>query len=56
MKRGCVEFKKEIENYCWGKDKDGKLTDKPDHEFSHGMDSMRYGVTKILLPDAFSFD
>ena len=52
----CVEFKKEIENYCWGKDKDGKLTDKPDHEFSHGMDSMRYGVTKLLLPDAFSFD
>lgn len=52
----CVEFKKEIDNYCWEKDKDGKLTDKPDHEFSHGMDSMRYGVTKILLPDTFSFD
>lgn len=52
----CVEFKKEIDNYCWSKDKDGKPTDKPDHEFSHGMDSMRYGVTKLLLPDAFSFD
>ena len=52
----CLEFKKEIENYCWAKDKDGKLTDKPDHEFSHGMDSMRYGVTNLLLPDAFSFD
>ena len=52
----CTEFKKEIDNYCWGKDKDGRLTDKPDHEFSHGMDSMRYGVTKILLPDTFSFE
>ena len=52
----CVEFQKEIQNYCWEKDKDGKLTDKPDHEFSHGMDSMRYGVTKVLLPPAFSFD
>lgn len=52
----CVEFKKEIGNYCWAKDKNGKPTDKPDHEFSHGMDSMRYGVTKLLLPDAFSFD
>ena len=52
----CVEFYKEISNYCWAKDRDGRLTDKPDHEFSHGMDSMRYGVTKILLPDAFSFD
>lgn len=52
----CTEFRKEIENYCWGKDKDGRLTDKPDHEFSHGMDSMRYGVSRVLLPDTFSFD
>jgi phage terminase large subunit len=52
----CVEFYKEISNYCWSKDKDGKPTDKPDHEFSHGMDSMRYGVSKILQPDTFSFD
>lgn len=52
----CIEFHKEISNYCWKKDKDGKPTDKPDHEFSHGMDSMRYGVSKILVPDTFSFD
>lgn len=52
----CIEFWKEISNYCWAKDKNGKPTDKPDHEFSHGMDSMRYGVSKILLPDVFSFD
>ena len=52
----CVEFYKEISNYCWAKDKNGKPTDKPDHEFSHGMDSMRYGVSKILQPDTFSFD
>lgn len=52
----CTEFQKEISNYCWEKDKNGKPTDKPDHEFSHGMDSMRYGVSKILMPDTFSFD
>lgn len=52
----CIEFRKEISNYCWSKDKNGRPTDKPDHEFSHGMDSMRYGVTKILRPDTFSFD
>ena len=52
----CVEFYREIENYCWAKDRDGKPTDKPDHEFSHGMDAMRYGVANILLPDNFSFD
>ena len=52
----CVEFQKEISNYCWSTDKDGKLTDKPDHEFSHGMDSMRYGVSMVLIPETFSFD
>ena len=52
----CVNVTKEISNYCWEKTRDGKLTDKPDHEFSHGMDAMRYGVQKAIMPDAFSFD
>lgn len=52
----CKEFYREIQNYCWAKDKDGKPTDKPDHEFSHGPDSIRYGVSKLLIPDTFSFD
>lgn len=38
----CVEFWKEINNYCWAKDKFGKPTDKPDHEFSHRIG--RYAV------------
>lgn len=53
--RNCPEFKIEISNYCWVKDRDGKPTDKPDHEFSHGMDSFRYAVTKALLPDVYSW-
>ena len=52
----CVDFTKEISNYCWAKDRDGKSTDKPDHEFSHGMDAMRYGVQKAIMPQTFSFD
>lgn len=52
----CPEFKKEIQNYCWATDKDGKPTDKPDHEFSHGMDAMRYALGKILVGDTFSFE
>ena len=52
----CSEFWKEINNYCWAKDKNGKPTDKPEHDFSHGMDAMRYGAGKVLLPDTFSFD
>lgn len=52
----CKEFYREILNYAWEKDKFGKPTDKPEHEFSHGMDSIRYGVTKILNGTTFSFD
>lgn len=52
----CPEFKTEILNYCWAKDKNGKPTDKPDHDFSHGMDAMRYGASKALVADTFSFD
>ena len=52
----CVEFRKEIENYCWKKDSSGRLKDEPEHDFSHGMDAMRYGVSKALRPAVFSFD
>lgn len=52
----CPEFRSEILNYCWVKDKNGKPTDKPDHDFSHGMDAMRYGASKALVADTFSFD
>lgn len=52
----CTEFAKAIDNYCWAKDPQGKPKDVPDHEFSHGMDAMRYAVVKILLPENFSFD
>lgn len=51
----CVEFRKEIENYCWKKDSSGRLKDEPEHDFSHGMDAMRYGVANALRPAAFSF-
>ncbi len=52
----CKEFWREIQNYCWAKDRNGNLTDKPDHEFSHGMDSMRYGVAHLLLGDVYSWE
>lgn len=52
----CTGFWEEILNYCWEKDRGGHLTGKPDHEFSHGMDAMRYAVTSALLPSTFSFE
>ena len=56
IKPKCVEFHREISNYCWAKDKNGKSISKPDHEFSHSMDAIRYAVCKSVLPDLFSFD
>lgn len=44
----CIETYKDFCNYCWAKDKFGKPIDKPDHEFSHGPDAVRYGTAKVL--------
>ncbi|MBA7588211.1 hypothetical protein ES708_30263 [subsurface metagenome] len=35
---------KEQRNYRYIQDKNGKLTDKTTHAFSHGMDARRYGI------------
>lgn len=44
----CCNFYREISNYCWARDKFGKPLDRPEHEFSHGMDAARYGAAKVL--------
>ncbi|WP_418744358.1 PBSX family phage terminase large subunit [Duodenibacillus massiliensis] len=44
----CLNVAHEIQNYAWAKDKDGRPTDKPEHDFSHSMDSLRYGVEPLL--------
>ena len=48
----CVNFSREILNYCWKKTRSGDLTDEPDHEFSHGMDAMRYAITSSSVCSA----
>lgn len=52
----CVEFWREVSNYCWEKDRFGKLMDRPEHEFSHAMDAMRYAVSIYAMGDSFSFE
>lgn len=54
--RNCPEFWKEVNNYCWKKDKFDKPTDIPEHEFSHGPDALRYGVADLLKGETYSFD
>ena len=56
VKPTCVNFVREIQNYCWEKNRMGIMTGKPDHEFSHGMDAMRYAAAKVLIGDRFSWD
>lgn len=48
IRPNCTEVFKDISNYCWAKDKFGKSIDRPEHEFSHGPDAIRYGAAKVL--------
>ena len=41
---------KEQRNFRYIPDKNGKLTDKTTHTFSHGMDGRRYGVVGMVGP------
>jgi len=43
-----VDCIKEQRNYRFIPDKDGKLTDKTTHQFSHGMDARRYAVATYV--------
>lgn len=49
-----VNIIKEYRNYLWQTDRNGKILNVPEHQFSHSMDAIRYGVTniiKIAAPD-----
>ena len=35
---------RELRNYTWEKDRDGKLTDRPIDVFNHALDAMRYAL------------
>ena len=47
--KGSTNCIKEQRNYRYLEDKDGKLTDKTTHVWSHGLDGRRYGVVGELL-------
>ena len=42
---------KEYRNYLWKTDKDGKIINEPDHNFSHSMDAIRYGMESLKATD-----
>lgn len=39
---------REMRNYTWAKDRDGKLTDQPVDVFNHALDAMRYALFSEL--------
>jgi phage terminase large subunit len=38
---------REYRNYLWETDKNGKILNVPEHQFSHSMDSIRYAITSM---------
>ncbi|MFA5558608.1 MAG: terminase large subunit [Methanofastidiosum sp.] len=61
--KGSLNMIKELRNFRYIPDKDGRLTEKTTHEFSHSLDALRYAVIgktgakperKIYVYDAMS--
>lgn len=48
----CKNFAEEIQNYTWVQSGDKNY---PCHKYSHGMDSLRYGMINLSQGDKFSF-
>ncbi len=49
-----VNVIKEYRNYLWKTDKDGKILNEPEHQFSHSMDAIRYGMESNKPADFLS--
>ena len=44
----CTNTINDISNYAWEKDRlTDKVTNKPEHDFSHSMDALRYGCEEL---------
>lgn len=50
-----VEFMTEFNNYSWAVDKDGKATNKPNDDFNHFIDSLRYAFESKMKGSALVF-
>ena len=42
-----INVNKEYRNYLFVMDKDGRVTNEPEHEFSHSMNAIEYAMTSI---------
>ena len=46
--KGSTNIIKEYRNYLWETDKDGRVTNEPEHLWSHGMDAIRYAMNSLV--------
>jgi len=52
-----VNLIKDYRNYMFKTDKDGKITNEPEHAFSHGPDAVRYGFQiKQVVPVVSTYE
>lgn len=49
-----VNIIREYRNYMWETNKDGAIINVPEHQFSHSMDAIRYGLVSILKKPKFN--
>jgi phage terminase large subunit len=43
-----INIIKEYRNYLWMTDRDGRILNEPEHQFSHSMDAIRYGIASLF--------
>lgn len=51
-----INIIKEYRNYLWETDKEGKILNEPEHEFSHSMDAIAYAFTSIITKPNFKIE
>jgi phage terminase large subunit len=49
-----VNLIREYRNYLWETDRDGKILNEPEHQYSHGMDAIRYALSSIIKKPVFN--
>ena len=43
-----INIIKEYRNYLWMTDRDGKILNEPEHQYSHSMDAIRYSLCSLI--------
>lgn len=51
----CVNFLREISNYAWATDREGNRLNRPEDEYNHLMDAMRYAAERNMRGATYTF-